>query len=82
MSFGLAGLIMMLVVMGLGVGVVGGIGYLVFRAARARSDRRLPGADQALLEEMRERLVETEERLDATEQALKRQSQREQLPPQ
>ena len=81
MSFGLAGLIMMLVVMGLGAGIVGGVGYLMFRALRARSLHRSPEGDQALLEEMHERLVETEERLDATEQALRRQSERERLPP-
>ncbi len=62
------------------VGFVWWVGYLVFGVVRERSHGRFPEADQALLEEMRERLVETEERLDATEQALKRQSQREQLP--
>ena len=81
MSVGLAGVIMMLVMMGLGAGIVGGVGYLIFRAVRARSLPHTAEVDQALLEEMHERLVETEERLDATEQALRRQSERERLPP-
>ena len=72
---GLAGLLVC-------VGFVWWVGYLVFGAVRERSHDRLPEADQALLEEMRERLAETEERLDSTEQALRRQSQRQQLPPQ
>ena len=57
--------------------ILGRAGYLILGPGR----RSQSGVDPELMQELQDRLIETEERLDSAEQALRRQSERERLRP-